>query len=912
MPAQTFYATAAWQITEGNGYAYPLGVYPVSSGGTVQIGQIDTYVDDDGTYNDFRMALFEFDLSSIPAGSTLNTVWLGVWVSGTSHPSATLSMNRIKPDGSVDSGNVSSFSSAGSDHGEVETLWDAKTAVQAMIGTGTYKLRLYLASNVGTNTLRFRSSGSPLTPGLVINWTAPNSPPYTPSVSISGIGSNYQALSVTGLTCNWSFSDPNGNPQGYYQIAGSNNGWASWTYDSGKISSSAARSHYTGTLAEGDWQFAIRVWDSNDTVSDWGYTLWARVDRTGPVIAAIDSAKAGNTGLTFNISGISDSLSGVTAIYAYMRNLANTAWLVEQQPASPAAFGVYYYTFPAPSDGQGSHLIRFHAVDAAGNWSAPADSTFTYDTSAPTVNGGLSPTQFSNSSSSFYVYAANVVDNLVGVSSVKFPTSRDGGAFVWRDGVFNPSNSRWELNVPISDHGSADGTYSTHVYVYDNVGNAALAGVITTYIDRVIPSYSSIDALQYFNHSSGNYTVRIYGVGDAFTGVNRVECYSTYSGSTISHTVTNEGSGTFKGAISYRGEGTTTVIFRIYDNAGNSRDVSTSFVVDSVSPGASNAIISTIKASSATASWGAYSDSSPSSGYQKTEVYFQRNSAGTWIAAGALPSASYDGVKNTYTTNPTGVNLTGLLEGVQYRIYVIQYDIAGKSTQGSVATFTTNVLPIATINNLTSSGSLYNQKPVIRVVGSDSNLSNIVFQLEIDDNSDFSSPIVSTIADNAGSNAGWSVKSSQVTGSSNYYTPQVSLGTGTRYARVRVYDVVAQEWGNWSSVTFTISSPSWSTTVSAGDTGVRKETVNDLRDRVNKVRTARGLSQTAFTDTLTSNVTNVRAVHLAELRAAVNEIFTTALGTSAPTYTDPNVVTNSTLRKGTHWLELRALIEASL
>jgi hypothetical protein len=96
--------------------------------------------------------------------------------------------------------------------------------------------------------------------------------------------------------------------------------------------------------------------------------------------------------------------------------------------------------------------------------------------------------------------------------------------------------------------------------------------------------------------------------------------------------------------------------------------------------------------------------------------------------------------------------------------------------------------------------------------------------------------------------------------------------------------------------------------VVAQSTPARAVHITELRSAINTVRAARGLGAFAWTDpTLTAGSTVVRAVHLAELRTALNQAYQAA-GRTAPTYTDPSLVAGGTVIKAIHVNELRAAV----
>jgi hypothetical protein len=60
---------------------------------------------------------------------------------------------------------------------------------------------------------------------------------------------------------------------------------------------------------------------------------------------------------------------------------------------------------------------------------------------------------------------------------------------------------------------------------------------------------------------------------------------------------------------------------------------------------------------------------------------------------------------------------------------------------------------------------------------------------------------------------------------------------------------------------------------------------------------------------LTAGSTVIKAVHITELRTAVNAVYT-KLGRTLPTYTDPTIVPGQTTSKAAHVQELRAAVNA--
>jgi len=82
--------------------------------------------------------------------------------------------------------------------------------------------------------------------------------------------------------------------------------------------------------------------------------------------------------------------------------------------------------------------------------------------------------------------------------------------------------------------------------------------------------------------------------------------------------------------------------------------------------------------------------------------------------------------------------------------------------------------------------------------------------------------------------------------------------------------------------------------------------LTELRTAVNAMRAAAGLGAAVFTDpTIAAQSTRIKAVHLAELRTALDQA-RTALGLPAISYTDPGLTAGVTPVKAVHWMEVRA------
>jgi hypothetical protein len=110
------------------------------------------------------------------------------------------------------------------------------------------------------------------------------------------------------------------------------------------------------------------------------------------------------------------------------------------------------------------------------------------------------------------------------------------------------------------------------------------------------------------------------------------------------------------------------------------------------------------------------------------------------------------------------------------------------------------------------------------------------------------------------------------------------------------------------------TAPDLATTVIFTDltlTGVNIKAVHitELRTAVNAVRTLAGLPAASLTDpTITPGVTLVKAAHLTELRSGLDAARST-LSLPAQSYTDSTITPLSTMVKAQHFLDLRSGVQ---
>src|SRR5207253_2586908 len=122
-------------------------------------------------------------------------------------------------------------------------------------------------------------------------------------------------------------------------------------------------------------------------------------------------------------------------------------------------------------------------------------------------------------------------------------------------------------------------------------------------------------------------------------------------------------------------------------------------------------------------------------------------------------------------------------------------------------------------------------------------------------------------------------------GTTGWTASGVLLQPGTNVLTVTARDAA----GNTGTDTVTVTATSTFTDdpLTAQTTLIRAVHILELRAAIDSVRVARALAAFAWTDpTLTPGSTPARAVHLTELRTALNQAYQAA-GRALPVYTDP-------------------------
>lgn len=552
-------------------------------------------------------------------------------------------------------------------------------------------------------------------PYLVIEYDQPNSAPNTPSVSVDGVTANWQWKNFTTATIRWNFSDPDsGDYQTKVRIRGYNQGGGPVVFDTGEMNTSGTSYNYVN-IPEGDWQFSVTVCDRYGAWSPVGWSPWFHVDRTKPTIGSVSGTQYTNGSSAVRIwaYNVADNWAGVNRVLVYLTRPDGSFYQI--QNAKQSGNNWYVDVSWSSSDQRGVWGVDFYAVDNAGNQSNMKRAGVVFNTIPPNIGSTYPEQVYSNVpvNGTFRIRADNVTDDRNELDKVRFAVWTEAGGqddIKWYDGV-NAGGGIWYYDVPINQHGNAEGKYIIHTYAYDRSGNYSSKGT-EKWVDRTPPTNATPQAYSYTNQTSGSYRVWFNGVTDSITGIGGTSASVTKpDGTNTGLTAYASGNNYYVDVPLSTMQGEYTVYFQSQDRAGNrSGTVYAKFFLDSVRANDPNPNV-TYTDRSATFTWNAFSDPAPSSGRKTTDFYL-----GEWNGSSWVGTPLYNG---TDIGNVTSFVVNNLKPGTRYRYTVTYHDNAGNESLYTYKEFVTKRIVgyyrVRTAANETTSFPLYD--PASGVLG---------------------------------------------------------------------------------------------------------------------------------------------------------------------------------------------------
>ncbi|MCS7468222.1 putative Ig domain-containing protein [Stieleria sp. ICT_E10.1] len=229
-----------------------------------------------------------------------------------------------------------------------------------------------------------------------------------------------------------------------------------------------------GPLADGTYQLRLEATDEfgNRAQSSLSFTL----DTTAPVTSIATPENAAITDRSVSVSGqVTDATSGV----ALLQGQRDQGSLFQVGFDGTGSF-LFETAPPADSSEDGEHTITMHAMDVAGNQSAPTSASYVLDTIAPTL--------------AITAPAEGLITNINVNIEGKGSDERTGLAAVEAKldaGMYFPvsidASGNFAFPTDLLLDGSADGPHLVSVRAVDNAGNHSESATIAFVLDATPP-----------------------------------------------------------------------------------------------------------------------------------------------------------------------------------------------------------------------------------------------------------------------------------------------------------------------------------------------------------------------------------------------------------------------------------------
>jgi hypothetical protein len=398
-------------------------------------------------------------------------------------------------------------------------------------------------STEGERLVRFRAvDGVSRVSGWVqgtarVDRTAPSAP------NVSGGSLSWQNVASVTVSAAGSTDTPASDGVNHYEYRTSTNGGTTW---SAGISGAAAV-----VSAEGTTLVQFRAVDGAGNASAWtpsvaDATDTVKLDRGAPTNPTVSGATGTWSTAASVVVAASGSTDGGSAVSGY-----------EYQTSFNG--GAFSGSTPGSSvtvSAQGTTVVQFRSIDAAGNTSGWVQGTVKLDRTAPTnptVSGGS--TSWSNAASRT-ISAIGATDSISGLARYEYRTSTNGGS-LWGATVAGPSAVITAEGTTIVQFRSVDnaGNVSSWLPTYSGSSN-------TVKLDRTLPTAPTVTGGS-LTCTNSRITIRGSGSTDALSGLANYQYHTSTNGGAIWGPTSNGSSVTFRNA------GTYIVQFRSVDNAGN-------------------------------------------------------------------------------------------------------------------------------------------------------------------------------------------------------------------------------------------------------------------------------------------------------------------------------------------------------
>ncbi len=351
---------------------------------------------------------------------------------------------------------------------EVDSYGDATSNPNAAGIAGDYELFMYRFAAYNAPSPSVQDEIYTNTPALSFTATPPtyNNSTYSNSTSASF------AFSVSNVSQNSGALDL------IYSVDGGSPVTLTGSYMNGTVQGSVT---LTG-LSQGPHTFEVENLGTNGSVLTSASYSWT-IDTTPPTVTlSAEPSFINNTAPTFSgIAGTvpastSSSADAGTVTVSIYSGTSASGNAVEKLTGT-VGFGGSYAVPANPALAEGTYTAQTFQLDGAGNIGFSAATTFTVDTTPPTVSITAEPATYSNTTTATFTSAAS--DTFATAGPLGFQVSLDGAAFAQATSSVTYSN----LN---------QGSHTFQVEAVDQAGNVSAAASYSWIVDTIPPTVTSI------------------------------------------------------------------------------------------------------------------------------------------------------------------------------------------------------------------------------------------------------------------------------------------------------------------------------------------------------------------------------------------------------------------------------------
>jgi len=340
---------------------------------------------------------------------------------------------------------------------------------------------------------------------IYCEYSPANNPPNPPSLDSPSDNEHFDISST--VTFTWTFSDPDGDTQSAYEFElDDNSDFSSPIIDTGKVSSSTSSITQTLPNTVGLYYWRVRVWDTNDAVSDWSISRTIIADRVQITLSVSDNHIDVGSSMSWSFTAIYEYDSSDATSYVTV-NLNDTTtkntvglWFFTVSSISESQYGLSVFTSNVISciwdKVQFTLSVDDTRINVGETASISVSGVYAYDNSAFSGTYSLNDTLSKDTVGKYYYTISSITDDNYGLTVFE-----SNVVYVIFDRIIvtlSTSDSRIDVG--------STGSYSyTAIYEYDSVD-------ATSYVTITLNDTLTKDVIGKYDYTVSSISESQYGL----------------------------------------------------------------------------------------------------------------------------------------------------------------------------------------------------------------------------------------------------------------------------------------------------------------------------------------------------------------------------------------------------------------